>query len=90
MGIDYKESKPSLRSLRKDHLKRHVSSAHEGKKKFQCSQCDKSYARQDLLKNHISSFHEGKKPWKCNLCEAAFARKDKLNRHKNQVKGGDL
>ena len=46
---------------RKDHMKKHVASVHEGNKPFKCDICDYSFSRKDHMKKHITSVHEGKK-----------------------------
>ena len=43
---------------RNESLKTGVDSVHEGKKPFQCSTCDASFARKSHLKGHIASVHE--------------------------------
>ena len=47
--------------LSSKHLKRHISSVHEGKKPFKCSNCNFCSAFSRDLNTHISSVHEKKK-----------------------------
>ena len=56
----------------KSTLKNHISSAHEGKKRFSCSFCEKDFFSKDSLNKHIVKAHEGKKPYNCELCESVF------------------
>ena len=45
---------------RKDELKNHVVSAHEGNKPFKCEVCNHRFSRESDLKKHVASVHEGK------------------------------
>ena len=44
---------------RREHLKRHVNSVHEGTK-FGCNYCIMTFSRKDYLKKHVSSVHPDK------------------------------
>jgi uncharacterized Zn-finger protein len=46
---------------RKDHLKRHVLSVHENKKKFQCDICDYRFSQKGDKIRHLATVHEKKK-----------------------------
>ena len=47
---------------RESHLKRHISSVHEGNKEQKCEECKKkNFAEKSKLKVHVISVHEGKK-----------------------------
>ena len=63
---------------RKDSLKRHSVSVHEGKKPlkpFKCDICSAAFPAKSKLKTHFAEAHEGKKPIKCDICDATFFSK---------------
>ena len=67
--------------ITKKALKRHIDTAHQRKKPFQCKVCDAIFTANHRLKSHIDSIHENKKPYKCNICDTSFAYKHQLNTH---------
>ena len=64
-------------------------SVHKGVR-YQCQQCEKTFALKSNLKTHITSIHDGLK-YSCNQCEAKFTQKGNLKAHimsvhKNRLK----
>lgn len=49
------------------NLRRHVQSAHLGKKSWECNICNISFSRLDVLKRHLQ-LHSDEKNYKCALC----------------------
>ena len=72
---------------RKNDLKIHIATIHEGKKPYEigkepkCEICNAVFTRKKSLNSHIAAVHEGKKPHQCNLCERTFARRFALTSH---------
>ncbi|EDV96636.1 zinc finger protein draculin [Drosophila grimshawi] len=62
------------------NLKNHITTAHERKKQFACTECPKSFALKERLKLHMR-LHSGEKPYPCSLCEKRFARGGQLQQH---------
>ena len=60
-------------------LKGHISSVHEKKKLYKCSNCDSSFANHYDTKFHIASVHDGKKQLECNICNASVVLKAGLD-----------
>ena len=60
---------------RKNKLKIHIESVHEGKKPYLCNDCGKAFSTKNPLKIHIYSVHEGEKTFLCNDCGKTFSRK---------------
>ena len=52
----------------------------DGKKRYQCDQCDKVFTAQSSLKPHLRT-HSGEKPFKCDQCNKAFTVKSNLSTH---------
>ena len=84
------------------HLKTHIETAHEGKKKYVCDwtgadgqPCNKAFGWKNHLGRHIKAVHEGKKEHICDRtgadgqpCNQAFGRKDNLRTHIETVHEG--
>ena len=51
-----------------------------GKKKFQCCQCEKVFEKSILILHHIYKFHREKK-FECDKCNKKFAFKGDMERH---------
>ncbi|XP_016959541.1 zinc finger protein OZF isoform X2 [Drosophila biarmipes] len=62
------------------NLKNHITTAHEHRKQFACSQCPKSFALKERLRLHMR-LHSGEKPYPCALCDKKFARGGQLQQH---------
>ena len=54
---------------RKEYLKIHTSSVHEGKKPFQCTIYKKKSSRKTSLDMHVASIHEDKREYACPDCK---------------------
>ena len=65
--------------LRKDHLKRHIQSKHEGVR-YACNQCDYQASYNCDLRRHIQSKHEGVR-YACDQCEYQATQQDSLKMH---------
>ena len=73
---------------RRDNLKQHIDTVHEGKKSvFACDHCNKQYSQKGHLNQHIASVHDGKK-FDCDHCNKQFYYKTHLNRHIASVHDG--
>ena len=66
--------------IRKEILKDHIASAHEGKK-FCCEKCGKVFIYNDYLKTHIRNVHEEHKKYQCDECGETFSTPANLRRH---------
>ena len=74
---------------RKDVLKIHIDSVHEGKQPpLQCKVCDYATFRKSNLKQHITSLHEGKKPHQCTICDYKASQSGQLKKHIYSVHDG--
>ena len=73
---------------RKNDLKIHVESAHEGKKPHKCSICEYRCSRKSNLKQHVESVHEGKKSHVCYICEYSCSHSGALKKHMESVHEG--
>ncbi|KAH8239764.1 hypothetical protein KR032_007589 [Drosophila birchii] len=62
------------------NLKNHITTAHEHRKQFSCSQCPKSFALKERLRLHMR-LHSGEKPYPCAMCDKKFARGGQLQQH---------
>ncbi|XP_052867799.1 histone H4 transcription factor [Anopheles cruzii] len=58
-----------------DHCNRQIEL---GRRKYQCTECDRYYSTERLLKNHMNSH---KKQASCPSCPLAFATQTALSRH---------
>lgn len=54
-------------------------------KRFNCSDCDRSFTRKENLTSHINAVHLKLRPYKCSECGRSFARKGHLNIHTKLV-----
>lgn len=77
------------------HLKRHIATAHEGKKlppqkprtadrEIICGFCGKVFYSEQNLKIH-ERIHTGDKPYKCDMCDKSFTQSSSLDTHKKGV-----
>ena len=66
---------------RKQVLKIHMESVHEGKKTFECDICGQKFAGKSSVKRHIEVVHEGKKRFQCSTCKVQFSKKENMERH---------
>ena len=58
-----------------------------GMMKYECTQCDKVFARQQYLRIHIKSIHGGSN-FACDLCDFTTNRKDGLKHHRESIHEG--
>ena len=93
---------PAKKRKLSGHLKTHMETIHEGKKKHVCDwtgangqTCNRAFDWQSHLKRHIEIVHEGKKEHVCNKtgtdgqpCNQAFAWKCHLKKHIEAVHEG--
>ncbi|XP_046839186.1 zinc finger protein 782-like isoform X2 [Xenia sp. Carnegie-2017] len=49
-------------------------------KRFQCSQCEKSFGKSSHLRDHFRT-HTGDRPYKCEHCDKAFTQYSNLRTH---------
>lgn len=63
-----------------DTLKRHVSSAHENGRTYQCEICAKMFKQLAHLSVH-KKVHTNERPFQCHLCEKNFKHKNVLKSH---------
>ena len=61
---------------KKGRLDLQISSDHQGKKKFRCEICDKSFTHVTLLGKHIIAVHEGKNPLTVTFVTKALLKRD--------------
>ena len=63
----------------------------EGKKPWNCLECDYATTKRYNLKSHIGSVHQGikkEKKWKCSDCDYASAKRFDLKKHTIAVHQG--
>ena len=68
--------------------KAELAAATGGKKPYECSICNTSFAYKSWLKKHTESVHERKKPHNCSFCDKSFYEKSKLKKHIQTVHKG--
>jgi uncharacterized Zn-finger protein len=59
----------------RDHILKHTQI-----KKYNCPECNVSFARKSRLKIHMM-IHKGVKPFQCNICQKQFREKSNFNFH---------
>ena len=78
---------------RRDSLKQHTETVHEGIKNFACEHCGAKFYRKTDLVKHFSKLHEGKdsatKMFRCEFCNCKTATKNGLQKHNFAVHGGE-
>ena len=62
-------------------LKGHIDFTHEGKKGWECEQCQTHFKAKSSLEQHIKAVHIGTRDHICFLCGKAFVRQSDLNTH---------
>lgn len=65
---------------RKDHLLRHMQTAHSDLRPFVCRVCCLAFSRKDRLTRH-ERVHSGAPQFSCMICDKKFFRKDSLGKH---------
>ena len=77
---------------RRDSLKIHTETVHEGIKNFACEHCGAKFYRKTDLVKHFAKLHEGKdsatKMFRCEFCNCKTATKNGLQKHNFAVHGG--
>ena len=68
---------------RKNHLKEHIQSFHEGVK-YLCHQCDQEFTDQSSLRRHIQSVHKGV-TYACDHCDYQATQQSNLTKHFQSV-----
>ncbi|PVI04950.1 hypothetical protein DM02DRAFT_134429 [Periconia macrospinosa] len=63
-----------------NHLKDSRDKDKEKEKRFECSHCQRRFARLEHLQRH-DRIHSGVKPFRCSECNYSFTRSDLLVRH---------
>ncbi len=76
----YKCSVCSKDFKRKDKLKIHMISVHEGVKPFQCEICPKSFVTKSKLSEH-SRRHAGERRFSCLICNKRYSGSSDLRKH---------
>ena len=66
---------------KKHHLKQHMDTHNDGRKKHSCDLCDKKYTSKRSLYTHVRATHEGIKPHKCPDCDYKTDVKTSLQKH---------
>lgn len=67
--------------------RQHVISAHLDGGRYQCSQCDNTYATPSALEKHVWDVHEANRI-KCDECNRSVADLEELARHKKRNHSG--
>lgn len=65
---------------RRDHLARHMQTAHSELRPFLCRVCSHTFSRKDRLIRH-EKIHSGAPQFSCNPCKKHFFRRDSLTKH---------
>ena len=65
----------------KDIVKKDMKRDNEGKKKFKCELCEKSFTHKRFLKSHVTVVHEKLEQFKCEICQKTFYREGILANH---------
>ena len=55
-------------------VKWHITTVHEGNKKFECDICNSGFGKRVSFIIHVRMSHERKKPFKCD-CNSNFGEK---------------
>ena len=63
-------------------MQAHIDSVHNGKKPYQCPNCDHECLMKRDLKSHIQGIHT---LFECEICRKFFPKKYRLKLHKEQV-----
>ena len=82
--INVKEDQTSFEKKRSNHIIRVAKEQLmqiERVKEWQCSRCNKRYARYSDFLRHINIVHRKVKEAKCEICDKQFSRKSYLNYH---------
>ena len=66
---------------RKEAIKKHIQSVHEGERNFKCELCGKLFSAAQNLKRHQHLVHEGRRDFICDTCGKALAEKNDLKKH---------
>lgn len=79
--MDKRDCRVCGKQFRRDcELIRHMDKIHMGEKAFECSNCDKKFARREHLAVHLR-IHTGERPHKCHLCTKTFTQSSSLKVH---------
>ncbi|CAB3399718.1 unnamed protein product [Caenorhabditis bovis] len=65
---------------RDKHLK-YTRCVDNGKRKYPCAICDRSFEKRDRLRIHILHVHENHRPHVCTICSKSFSQSSSLNKH---------
>jgi KRAB domain-containing zinc finger protein len=68
----------------KGHLREHIVTVHEGKKRFKCSSCDVSFKQRHSLKKHIcidKIQENSNQVFNCTFCDTSFKNDMNLKSH---------
>ena len=65
-------------------LKKHLTTYHPEKYKFNCEQCGKGFMLKTSFEHHMN-IHLGLKPYVCDICACGFSDKSNLHAHRKKV-----
>ena len=77
--------------VKKKDLRKHMYEHTGSGDRFECPECDTSFARKDKLKVHLRDKHEnGGIEYACNFCDKVLSRKDKVREHVMRTHPGQV
>ena len=84
-GVSFEDWKKLEAHIVRKVCKSNMEISEDGKEKYQCDLCDRSYKHKKSLFAHLEWKHTSKKSYKCEICDVVYTHNSSLVRHMKKL-----